>query len=113
MIIKKNLSKRKKIINLIKEGTKFENNFFKIYILHNEYLKMPELYVTNIAKKSIKKSYLRNLNKRRIKAIFNKIKKEFIGKEVLIMPKYNINLLDTYEKIEKNLMDLLNYCKTK
>lgn len=107
MAIKTNLSKRKKIIHLIKNGKKIENEYFKIYFLKNENLKMPVLYITNIAKKSIKKSHLRNLYKRRIKTVFYKIKNKFAGNEVLIMPKHNINLLDTYNKIEKNLSDLL------
>jgi len=101
------LSTRKKIINLIKNGKKFENNYFKLYVLKSESLNnKPVLYVANISKKSIKKSSLRNLYKRRIKSVFHKLKKNLKNSEILIIPKNNLYLLDTYKKIEDNLSNL-------
>lgn len=105
----RSLSKRKKIINLIRNGKKYENEFFKVYILENIENKKPELFIANISKKSLKKSYLRNLYKRRIKAVFyNKIRHILKQGEILIMPKIAINTLKTYKEIESNLISLFS-----
>lgn len=106
-------SKKKIILNLIENGLKFENDFFKIYLLDSNNNKV-NLYITNIPKKCINKSFLRNLFKRRIKHIFHKsIKKNLQKKQVLIMPTQKINELNSYKSLEKNLLQLFSQYRSK